>query len=187
MGVTISSGNSPYDVSSGQVDTNDVVVSGGSMFVLSGGTAIGTTLLGHGQEVVSGGGEDDGALISGGFQDLEAAGTASGTADITASGATVVGGGVQFVGYERGLGGTTYLGSAIAISTTVGSGGTQVLSYFAGDQFRSRLIGSGSAISIDTTVESGGTQIVGDIYYDNPSEMGPSIAATQQSKQAANK
>ncbi len=39
MSVIVSAGNSPYKVSANQTDTGDVVVSGGSMFVLSGGAA----------------------------------------------------------------------------------------------------------------------------------------------------
>ena len=37
MGVTVDSGNSPYNVSA--TDSGDIVDSGGSMFVLSGGVA----------------------------------------------------------------------------------------------------------------------------------------------------
>lgn len=43
MSLVVSKGNSPYRVSSGQADSGDVVVSGGSMYVLSGGTALTTT------------------------------------------------------------------------------------------------------------------------------------------------
>jgi autotransporter passenger strand-loop-strand repeat protein len=42
--VTISLGNSPYNVTAGQVDSGDVVAGGGTIFVQSGGTAIGTTV-----------------------------------------------------------------------------------------------------------------------------------------------
>ena len=52
-GVTVSSADSPYNVSSGQTDTSDIVVSRGSMFVLSGGTASATTINNGGAETVS--------------------------------------------------------------------------------------------------------------------------------------
>jgi fibronectin-binding autotransporter adhesin len=51
-GVTVSSADSPYNVSSGQTDTSDIVVSRGSMFVLSGGTASATTINNGGAETV---------------------------------------------------------------------------------------------------------------------------------------
>ena len=85
MGITVSKGNSPYNVSSGQTDTNDVVVSGGSMFVLSGGTAnttavssggimtiknggaaSGTTVFAGGTEIISSGGIDVNATVNSG-------------------------------------------------------------------------------------------------------------------------
>ena len=54
-GVIISAGNSPYNVTAGQTDTNDQVISGGTMFVDSGGTAISTTVSGGGiLELLSG-------------------------------------------------------------------------------------------------------------------------------------
>src|ERR1700730_15436857 len=52
-GVTVSSADSPYNVSSGQTDTSDIVVSRRSMFVLSGGTASATTINNGGAETVS--------------------------------------------------------------------------------------------------------------------------------------
>jgi autotransporter passenger strand-loop-strand repeat protein len=85
MGTTVGKGNSPYNVSSGHTDTNDVVVSGGSMFVLSGGTAnttavssggimtiknggvaSGTTVFAGGTEIISSGGIDVNATVNSG-------------------------------------------------------------------------------------------------------------------------
>jgi hypothetical protein len=37
VNVIVSAGNSPYNISAGQTDTDDIVVSGGSMFVLAKG------------------------------------------------------------------------------------------------------------------------------------------------------
>jgi autotransporter passenger strand-loop-strand repeat protein len=44
MGVTVSSGNSPFIVSSGQTDTGDTILSGGTEIVASGGTVSNTTV-----------------------------------------------------------------------------------------------------------------------------------------------
>ena len=44
MSVIVSQGISPYKVSAGGTDSGDVVVSGGSMFVLSAGVASATTV-----------------------------------------------------------------------------------------------------------------------------------------------
>jgi autotransporter passenger strand-loop-strand repeat protein len=92
-GVTVKAGNSPYNVSSGETDTSDLVVNGGSMFVLSGGVADTTTfdaggfltidsggianstIFSGGTELVSFGGTDFDAQISGGEQNVY--GTAS--------------------------------------------------------------------------------------------------------------
>ena len=54
--VIVSKGNSPYKVSSGHTDTGDIVISGGSMFVLSGGTADSTTVSSGGFLTISHGG-----------------------------------------------------------------------------------------------------------------------------------
>jgi autotransporter passenger strand-loop-strand repeat protein len=62
----IPSSGQTYPVSSGQIDSNDLVLSGGSMNVLSGGIAGSTTISDGGFEIVAAGGTDLIALISGG-------------------------------------------------------------------------------------------------------------------------
>jgi autotransporter passenger strand-loop-strand repeat protein len=93
--VTVSNGEI-YPVSSGQTDTGDIVFSGGTLDVLSGGTisntvdggtvnvssggASSTTILGGGFETISAGGFDTSALISvGGYQLIGAGGEATST------------------------------------------------------------------------------------------------------------
>ncbi len=65
MSVIVSAGNSPYKVSAGQTDTSDVVVSGGAMFVLSGGIADGTTVSSGGFLGIAAGGTDSGTTLDG--------------------------------------------------------------------------------------------------------------------------
>jgi autotransporter passenger strand-loop-strand repeat protein len=64
--VIVSQGNSPYKVSAGGTDSNDVVVSGGSMFVLSAGLAIGTTVSSGGFLTINKGGSGSATRLSGG-------------------------------------------------------------------------------------------------------------------------
>ena len=63
--VIVSKGNSPYKISSGHTDTGDFVVSGGSMFVLSGGVANSTTVSSGGFLTISYGGTDSGTTLAG--------------------------------------------------------------------------------------------------------------------------
>jgi autotransporter passenger strand-loop-strand repeat protein/probable HAF family extracellular repeat protein len=65
VAVIVSKGNSPYKVSSGHTDTGDIVVSGGSMFVLSGGVADSTTVSSGGFLTISQGGTDSGTTLAG--------------------------------------------------------------------------------------------------------------------------
>ena len=67
MSVTVSSGQT-HDVSSGQTDTGDIVLSVGVLNVLDGGTATTTTIDWGGVEFVNAGGIDNGTFISGGTQ-----------------------------------------------------------------------------------------------------------------------
>ena len=69
MSVIVSKGNSPYRVSSGTADTGDAVVSGGSMYVLSGGTAEVTTVSSGGLLTIRAGGTANSTTVSsGGFE-----------------------------------------------------------------------------------------------------------------------
>ncbi len=69
MSLVVGKGNSPYRVSSGQADSGDVVVSGGSMYVLLGGTALTTTVSSGGLLTIRGGGSASATTVSsGGFE-----------------------------------------------------------------------------------------------------------------------
>jgi autotransporter passenger strand-loop-strand repeat protein len=61
MSVIVSQGISPYKVSSGGTDSGDVVVSGGSMFVLSAGVANGTIVSSGGFLTINKGGSGSGS------------------------------------------------------------------------------------------------------------------------------
>ena len=63
---TVNKSNSPFNVSSGVTSTDDIVVSGGSMFVLSGGTADTTTVSSGGFLTVDSGGKASGTILVGG-------------------------------------------------------------------------------------------------------------------------
>ncbi len=146
MSVTVSSGET-YNVSSAQTDNGDTVLSGGSMFVLSGGYAQETIVESGGSLTVSSGGADNATTISsGGFLTIDgvsnytilyggseivfgvaddaevfAAGTQTVTSGGMATGTMISDGGVQYVGY---LGGT-----GTATDTTVSDEGTQYVGF----------------------------------------------------------
>ncbi len=142
MSVIVSAGNSPYRVSANQIDTGDVVVSGGSMFVLSGGVADGTTVSSGGFLAIERGGTDSGTVLEGieviRGTDLGATvsgGTAVVIAGGTDSGATIDSGGLLKI-----------IGGSVAVDDTIASGG--------------KVIVQGGGVDIDVTISSGGTGIV---------------------------
>jgi len=79
MSVNVGSGNSPYDISSGQTDSSDIVLAGGAMFVLSGGVADGTAVSSGGTLTIDSGGIASGTVVDGGHVVVSADGTASDT------------------------------------------------------------------------------------------------------------
>jgi len=103
MSVIVSQGISRRTRSSGHTDSGDVVVSGGSMFVLSAGVASATTVSSGGFLTINKGGSGSGSHLSGGNE------TISGTE---------TGGFIESGGSQR------VLAPGKAISTTVDSSGT---------------------------------------------------------------
>ena len=73
MGVIVSAGNSPHNVSSGHTESGDIVVSGGSMFVLSGGKADTTTVNSGGVLFLDIGGVGSGTVLVGGAESCKGA------------------------------------------------------------------------------------------------------------------
>ena len=61
----ITRSNSPYKISNGVNEFDDTVSSGGSMYVLSGGHAIGTLVKSGGLLIVGAGGIDSATTLSG--------------------------------------------------------------------------------------------------------------------------
>src|SRR5690242_9093064 len=117
MGQTVNSGQL-YNVTATQHDTNDIVLSGGTMVVDSGGVALATTVSSGGSMAVASGGTasgtiDDGTLfISAGGLDSGSTVNSGGANDIeyvagTAIGATVVHGDIDV------LSGGTDIGAAL--------------------------------------------------------------------------
>jgi autotransporter passenger strand-loop-strand repeat protein len=103
MSVIVSQGISRRTRSSGHTDSGDVVVSGGSMFVLSAGVASATTVSSGGFLTINKGGSGSGSHLSGGNE------TISGTE---------TGGFIESGGSQR------VPAPGKAISTTVDSSGT---------------------------------------------------------------
>jgi autotransporter passenger strand-loop-strand repeat protein len=120
MSVIVSQGNSPYKVSSGHTDSGDVVVSGGSMFVLSAGVASATTVSSGGFLTINKGGSGSGSHLLGGNE------TISGTE----TGDFIESGGSQRV-----------LAPGKAISTTVDSSGT--LTVLSGGTASAAIVNNG--------------------------------------------
>jgi len=120
MSVIVSQGISPYKVSSGHTDSGDVVVSGGSMFVLSAGVASATTVSSGGFLTINKGGSGSGSHLLGGNE------TISGTE----TGDFIESGGSQRV-----------LAPGKAISTTVDSFGT--LTVLSGGTASAAIVNNG--------------------------------------------
>ena len=125
MSVIVSQGNSPYKVSSGLTDSGDVVISGGSMFVLSGGVASATIVSFGGVLTINKGGSGSGSFLSGGTE------TVSGTE----AGDFIESGGSQRV-----------LAGGKAISTTIDSGG--LLTVFSGGTASGATVNSGGTMRV---------------------------------------
>jgi autotransporter passenger strand-loop-strand repeat protein len=83
VGTTVTKTNSPFNVSAGHSDAGDVVLSGGSMFVLSGGVANTTTVSSGGTLTIDRGGTEITPTVAGG-----------GTLTVLSGGALEVSGGV---------------------------------------------------------------------------------------------
>ena len=166
--VIVSKVNSPYKVSSGHTDTGDIVVSGGSMFVLSGGTADSTTVSSGGFLTISHGGTDSGTTLAGKETvlglDIGAAVQSGGTLAIhsggTADPATISSGGIEIVsahgtdfGAQVDGGGVQIVSSGgSAISATLAGGTTNSLAIqivsFGGKVFNTGILsGGGLAVS----------------------------------------
>jgi autotransporter passenger strand-loop-strand repeat protein len=120
MSVTVSQGISPYKVSSGQTDSSDVLVSGGSMFVLSAGVANATTVNSGGFLTINKGGSGSASQLLGGTE----------TISCTEIGDFIGSGGSQRV-----------LAPGRAISATVGSSGT--LTVFSGGTASAAIVNNG--------------------------------------------
>jgi fibronectin-binding autotransporter adhesin len=141
VGTTVNSGGSEI-VSSGGTASNTVVSSGGSLVVLSHGFADPATIYSGGSETVSSGGTDLGAYISGGIQIVSG----------------LVSGAVIFAGSQ------VVESAGTANSTTVSSGGTEVVS-FGGTTSGTLLSGGQEAVlrggrSSGTDILSGGSELV---------------------------
>ena len=117
-GVIVGSGNSPYYVSSGQTDASDVVVNGGSLFVLSGGTMNRNNGQQGGSENIYAGGVDSGGTVEAGAWSMYFLSGAVTTAALVSGS---VSSGVAAFAYEVVLAGGT------ASATTLADAGVRMI------------------------------------------------------------
>ena len=125
MSVIVSPGISPYKVSSGHTDSGDVVVSGGSMFVLSAGVASATTVSSGGFLTINKGGSGSASQLLGGTETIS--GTETG----------------DFIGCG---GSQRVLAPGKAISTTVDSSGT--LTVLSGGTASAAIVNNGGNVLV---------------------------------------
>jgi autotransporter passenger strand-loop-strand repeat protein len=154
---TISSGQT-HTVSSGQTDTGDIVLGGGTLDVLSGGTisntvdsggadnvagsAVDTTVSSGGYETVLSGGSASGTIVGAdGIEQVNSGGTANGT--IVGGGGLIAHHGQEFV-------------YGTANGTIVGGGGGDEL-VFSGGTASGTIVTSGGVQNIDGGTASGTT------------------------------
>ena len=157
-GFLVNSANSPYYVSSGVIDSDDIIVSGGSMVVLSGGTAIGTADHSGGFLTLESGGVASGASVAAGGSEIVSAGG-------TDFAAQIVGGTQDVYGYAGGA--TVVRGSQVvsaggtAANTTVSSGGT--LTILSGGLADPATLYSGASETIGSGSTDFGARISGGV------------------------
>src|SRR5581483_7932627 len=148
--VIVSSGVT-YTVSGGQTDIGDIILSGGTEIVLSGGTISTTTVSGGVLELLSGSFNNGATISSGGT--LEFFGTVTQSVpNTTLSGATVEIGS----GYVTQSGSTFGLGINNGVTAIVLSGGTNT-SAFINSGGTLILYGGATNVSGTTSLNSGAT------------------------------
>ena len=139
-------------VSSGVISSGLVVSGTGELTVLSGGSAVSTTVDAYGSVAVSSGGYASGTIVNANGQELVSAGG-------IVSGSLVSGGGQESVGgtaFGTVLGGTqAILAGGTAISTVVADGSETVSS---GGVTSGSLVGSGFSTGVEI-VDSGGLAV----------------------------
>jgi autotransporter passenger strand-loop-strand repeat protein len=147
----IISGGQTDSVTSGQIDSGDVVLSGGSMFGLSGGEADPTTVAGGGSLTISAGATDSVTPLAGteviGGLDIAATISSGATMEVTCGGTA---------GPAIGLSGGTLIVNAggVVSNATVIEGGTEIVS--AGGEVGCLVLGSSGGIAGSTRINSGG-------------------------------
>jgi hypothetical protein len=171
MSVTVISGNSAYNLSSGEADTNDVIVSGGSMFVLS-GVVSDETMAGSGSSPPVTTVTDRGTASVGAEVDLSA-GVPGGIVATLAETLEIFGGGTVVATAVDGNG-DQFISAGIAQSPvfnpghpSVAGGGTAICPATDSGTPQSVPAGVASAVTFLNSggyeiVESGGTRLVDD-------------------------
>ena len=160
--VTLKAGNSPYNVSSGETDTGDLVINGGSMLVPWGGVANTTTIDAGGVLTIDSGGIDSSTILSGGVEVVSVSGSdldtqiSGGEQGVygSASNATVFAGGIEVV--ESG---------GIAGSTTVSKGGIETV--------LSGGVGNGTTLDGGTEIVASGGTVSGTVTFSGGGELVP--------------
>jgi VCBS repeat-containing protein/autotransporter passenger strand-loop-strand repeat protein len=155
--VTVNKGNSPYNVSSGGTDAYDVVVSGGSMFVLSDGVADLTTVSSGGSITFGPGSTDSSTTVSaGGSFTLSSGVTDAGDVFIGSASVSVLSGAVL---YDATVSSGAFLAvnqGVVATSAIVSSGGSLGVTS-GGLDSASLILGGGIAAISNGGTDSGST------------------------------
>jgi autotransporter passenger strand-loop-strand repeat protein len=184
----INAGNSPYYVSSGVIDTGDIISSGGTEIVLSSGITSNATIYSGGDVVVSSGGTDLGGTISsGGYEIVSSGGVLSsatidgGTLEL-ASGIADTGGTITFAANDAGKGtllidGTSMPANPIADFGGVG-GFAETIDLTGVGNFVSGV--SASFVPVSSGATSGSLRIVedGQTYVLNLIDVTPGLVVS---------
>ncbi len=156
-------------ISGNQTSSGLIVPATYSATVLSGGTAVGTTVEGYGALFVSSGGYASGTVVgSGGVEQVSAGGVASGSV-VSLGGQEAVGGtalGTVVSGTQTVLAGGSAFGTVVSNgSELVDSGGVTSNAYLGGQVGGSYLAGqeavSSGGLAVSTTVSADGDLEVG--------------------------
>jgi autotransporter passenger strand-loop-strand repeat protein len=145
------------------VSIDTTVVTGGSEFVSSGSTSLGTTLLSRGNETVSSSGTAIFTVVSSGGSEIIASGGTAISATVSSGGTEIVSG-TDIIATVSGGGSEIIRVGGLAVSTTVLSGGVTSIDggvgrYAVVNSSGTELISGIGSVASGTTL-IGGTEIV---------------------------
>jgi autotransporter passenger strand-loop-strand repeat protein len=160
------SGRQVVSVLNGTI-SGDAVGSGETEYVLTGGTALSSLVMGGGNEIVSSGGGASAVVVTGGVQSVQSGGAAYGT--VVNRGQQVVGFGGVVSGTMLSATGRLFVDGGVADDITVAGGATvNILSgEMSGGVLRGGIvIVSSSGVVSDTVISGGGITLSGGLAID---------------------